>query len=301
MRIGASLASSYPRAEGREGARMMVQRAQAAREAGLWCLTIGDHHANRRPYYQNTPMLGRLLAEWGDDRPAGCLFLVPAWNPVLMAEQIGTLATLAGEPFIVQTGLGHHERDAMGTDRRPRGRLLDEAIAVVTALLAGETVDSTFFGFRQATISPRPPGAVEWWIGAAASVGIERAARVGDCWYAEPGLTPATAAERLAVYREACATHGRQPTRIPIRRDILVAESDAEAARIVAPILAAGYRGIDPAALAIGSPATVAEHFARYEDLGFTDVIVRQMSVEQGDALRSYALLTEVAAILERR
>jgi hypothetical protein len=40
---------------------------------------------------QNTPMLGRLLAEWSD-RPAGALFLLPLWNPVLVAEQVGTLA-----------------------------------------------------------------------------------------------------------------------------------------------------------------------------------------------------------------
>jgi AhpD family alkylhydroperoxidase len=50
-------------------------------------------------------MLGRILAEW-DDRPAGCLFLVPLWHPVLMAEQIETLAAMASGTFIVQTGLG---------------------------------------------------------------------------------------------------------------------------------------------------------------------------------------------------
>ncbi|HEX2564828.1 MAG TPA: hypothetical protein VHK25_12975 [Acidimicrobiales bacterium] len=33
-------------------------------------------------------MLGRLLAEWGD-RPAGALYLLPLWNPVLVAEQVG--------------------------------------------------------------------------------------------------------------------------------------------------------------------------------------------------------------------
>ena len=29
-----------------------------------------------------------MLAEWGE-RPAGCLFLLPLWHPVLVAEQIG--------------------------------------------------------------------------------------------------------------------------------------------------------------------------------------------------------------------
>jgi alkanesulfonate monooxygenase SsuD/methylene tetrahydromethanopterin reductase-like flavin-dependent oxidoreductase (luciferase family) len=292
MRIGASLASAYPREQGgRTGARMMIERARAARDAGLWCLTIGDHHVNARPYYQNTPMLGRLLGEWGDDRAAGCLFLVPLWNPVLMAEQIGTLATVAGEPFIVQTGIGQRERDGMGSDGRHRGRILDEAIPLVKSLLAGEKVDSAFFGLRGAVISPTPPGPVEWWIGAAAAAGIDRAARFGDPWYAEPGLTVEAAAERMAIYRERCAHHGTSPARVPIRRDVFVAATDAEAERVVGPVLAAGYRGMMPEALAYGSPGRVAEHFARYAELGFTDVIVRQMSVPQADALRSYELL----------
>jgi hypothetical protein len=37
------------------------------------------------PYYQNAPMLGRLLAEWGE-APAGCLFLLPLWHPNLDAR-----------------------------------------------------------------------------------------------------------------------------------------------------------------------------------------------------------------------
>ena len=292
MKIGISLTSNYPDVtDPRQGARWMIERAAAACRAGLDSLFIGDQHASPTPYYQNTPMLGRLLGEWGDDRAAGCLFLVPLWNPVLMAEQIGTLATVAGEPFIVQTGIGQRERDGMGSDGRHRGRILDEAIPLVKSLLAGEKVDSAFFGLRGAVISPTPPGPVEWWIGAAAAAGIDRAARFGDPWYAEPGLTVEAAAERMAIYRERCAHHGTSPARVPIRRDVFVAATDAEAERVVGPVLAAGYRGMKPEALAYGSPGRVAEHFARYAELGFTDVIVRQMSVPQADALRSYELL----------
>src|SRR2546422_7621640 len=86
----------------------MIERARAAWEAGLDSLFLGDHHATAVPYYQNVPMLGRLLAEWGD-RPAGCLFLLPLWNPVLVAEQVGTLAALARGRFILQCGLGDDE------------------------------------------------------------------------------------------------------------------------------------------------------------------------------------------------
>ena len=68
----------------------MIERAAAAHRAALASLFVGDQHVSPTPYYQNTPMLGRLLAEWGE-APAGCLFLLPLWHPVLVAEQIGTL------------------------------------------------------------------------------------------------------------------------------------------------------------------------------------------------------------------
>ena len=83
----------------------MIERAAAAHRAGLDSLFVGDQHVSPTPYHQNTPMLGRLQAEWGE-APAGCLFLLPLWHPVLVAEQIGTLAAFARGPFIMQCGLG---------------------------------------------------------------------------------------------------------------------------------------------------------------------------------------------------
>ena len=54
----------------------MIERATAAHRAGLDSPFVGDQHVSPMPYYQNTPMLGRLLAGWGE-APAGCLFLLP--------------------------------------------------------------------------------------------------------------------------------------------------------------------------------------------------------------------------------
>ena len=123
MRVGVSLRSSYPVDDPRTGARWMVERARAAHEAGLDSLFVGDHHATGPgAFYQNTPMLGRLLAKWGD-RPAGVLFLLPLWNAVLAAEHIGTLASLARGRLVVQTAIGggHQQFAAMGVPK-PIGR-----------------------------------------------------------------------------------------------------------------------------------------------------------------------------------
>src|SRR5438132_2660063 len=83
MRVGISLTSNHPDVTDlRQAARWMIERAAAACRAALDSLFVGDQHVSPTPYYQNTPMLERLLAEWGE-APAGCLFLLPLWHPVL--------------------------------------------------------------------------------------------------------------------------------------------------------------------------------------------------------------------------
>jgi hypothetical protein len=50
----------------------MIERAAAAHRAELDSLFVGDQHVSRTPYYQNRPMLGGLLAEWGDAPACSC-------------------------------------------------------------------------------------------------------------------------------------------------------------------------------------------------------------------------------------
>ena len=73
----------------------MVERGRASYHGGLDSLLVGDHHWVPVPYYQNVPIMGRLLAEW-HGRPAGVLLLLPLWNPVLTAEQLGAIFMLSG-------------------------------------------------------------------------------------------------------------------------------------------------------------------------------------------------------------
>ena len=300
MRIGVSEASARKVRDPRQGARWMVERAAAARHAGLDSLFVGDHHATPAPYYQNVPIIARMLAEWGD-APAGCLFLLPLWNPVLLAEQVGTLAAIAGGRFIVQVGLGDDEAQfaAMGTTARTRTSAFEQSLDLVRRLLAGEVVSAAGrFTFREARVALRPAEPVEVWIGASAPPAIDRAARLGEAWLAAPGATPAQAREQLRHYRERCAAHGRTPTTIAIRRDIYVADSRADAEAATGAIVSAGYRGFDPTALVIGTVDEVVERFRALGGLGYTDVIVRHVTDEQPYVLASLARLAQVRKAL---
>lgn len=300
MRVGLSIGTTFPGQDGREGPRSVLAQARAAFAAGLDTLSVGDHHSTGPAgYLQNVPVMGRLLAEWTDSRPAGCLFLVPLWHPVLMAEQIGTLAAMAGGPFVVQTGAGGGAEQfaAMGADLGQRGARLEEGVRVARSLLRGETVDSPLFGVRGASIAPRPPAGTEWWMGGGVPVAIDRAARLGDCWYANADLTPGRARELISLYRDACARHDREPVRIPIRKDVLIAEDRSEAEKAGDALVAGGYRGFEPEAVAYGDPQSVAEQLSVFAGMGFTDVIIRSMARGEA-AVRTVELAGEVRRLL---
>lgn len=304
MRIGVSLRSGYGPMPGwrdvREGARWMIERARAARDAGLDSLFVGDHHNVPVPYYQNTPMLGRLLAEW-DDRPAGCLFLLPLWHPVLVAEQVGTLAAIAEGPFVMQCALGggREQFAAFGSPVRTRPSRFEAALDVVRRLCAGEAVTTDApWRIEQARIAPVPPQPLEVWIGASAPPAIDRAARLGDAFLAGPEATPREAADLMTQYREACTRHDRTPATIAIRRDVHVGADTADAGRVAEPVVAGGYRGFDPAALVVGGIAETVDAFGELGELGYTDVVVRHLADDQTEVLRSYERLAEVRAQL---
>jgi alkanesulfonate monooxygenase SsuD/methylene tetrahydromethanopterin reductase-like flavin-dependent oxidoreductase (luciferase family) len=294
MKIGVSLTTSFPRSlDARTVGRQLVERAAAIRAAGLDSLFVGDHHATPGHYFQNVPALGRLLAE-ADGMTVGALFLAPLHHPVLMAEQVGTLAALALGPFVLVMAAGDGEEQfaPFGVSLKQRPSRLEEHLTIVRRLLAGEAVsyDGRYHRLRDVSISPVPPEPVPIWIGASARPALERAATLADGWLAAPGATGEELTTAATVYRQAAARQGHAPL-LTIRRDVYVGESDAEADEAVAPVLARGYRGFDREALLVGSSARVIDGLRELHELGFEHVLVRHIVPQQELVLASYRRL----------
>ena len=273
----------------------MIERARAAKQAELDTLFVGDHHVTPYPYYQNNVILARMLAEWGE-RPFGALYLLPLWHPITLAEQVGTLASLAAGPFIMQCGLGDERQGrAMGIDMSRRVGMFVASINTLRALWRGESVDeSRYWNISQAKISPLPAEPVDIWVGAAADKAVERTARIAEGWLASPGLTPTQAGEAVIRYKQYCAEYDRTPTATAIRRDIYIGASSKAARQVVEPYIEGGYRGMSPEALMFGSVEEVAEQIKVLQGQGYTDVIVRNLSADQGQCLDTIHRLAEV-------
>jgi alkanesulfonate monooxygenase SsuD/methylene tetrahydromethanopterin reductase-like flavin-dependent oxidoreductase (luciferase family) len=223
------------------------------------------------------------------------------WHPVLVAEQIGTLAAIAQGPFIMQCGLGWGDTRfaAMGANIRTRPSAFEEALDIIRRLLMGETVSSSRrFRITEASLALRPAEPVEVWIGASAPPAIDRAARLAEGWIASPGLAFEEARAQADLYRERCAAYGRQPGAIVLRRDIYVGESSSDAQAVLQHTLGRGYRGLPAEALIAGPVDEVAAQFRTFGEIGYTDILVRHLTNDQPKVLGSLERLAAVRAAL---
>ena len=70
-----------------------------------------------------------------------------------------------------------------------------------------------------------------------------RAARLGDCWYINPHNTLSTTERQMELYKRALDKYEKPfPTEVPMRREVFVAKSRAEAIRIAQPSLEEKYK-----------------------------------------------------------
>jgi len=245
-----------------EQARNLMEVAAAAHSAHLDMLLTGDSHAAHPGYasaFSPLPTIARLMSVTGD-MPIGMVLLAPFYHPLLLAEQIATLAAFAQGPLIVTFALGGRpaQFEAFGMEEKSRVGRLEEMVTVTRALLSGERVThrGRYYTLQGATSSPLPRVPVEIWLGGTVPAAAERAGRLGDAWLTGQNVMEEDLQRQLDLYREAARRAGR-PARPVLRRDIYVGGSDEEARTIVGAILAEGYRGTGVDQLLVGSADTV--------------------------------------------
>lgn len=141
------------------------------------------------------------------------VYLLPLRHPVTVARQVASLAELAPGRLVFGVGIGGEDRNEVtmcGVDPATRGERMDESLAIVRRLLAGETV--TYAGrhiqVADVRIRPVPVTPVPILIGGRSDRAVRRAALHGDGWVGI-WVTPNRFATTTARIERAAADAGR--------------------------------------------------------------------------------------------
>jgi alkanesulfonate monooxygenase SsuD/methylene tetrahydromethanopterin reductase-like flavin-dependent oxidoreductase (luciferase family) len=193
-------------------------------------------------------MLARFAAEAPRLRLNAGVLLLPLLSPLHVAEEFATLDVITNGQIILGVGLGYRDVEfkAFGVPRRERASRFVANLIAIKRLWTEETVRmaTPYFELDDASCAPQPLQKPHppIWVGANADPAIERAARLGDCWYIGPAIAIPALERQIELYKRALDAAGKPfPTELPMRREVFVAKTKAEAIRLCAPYLAAKY------------------------------------------------------------
>jgi alkanesulfonate monooxygenase SsuD/methylene tetrahydromethanopterin reductase-like flavin-dependent oxidoreductase (luciferase family) len=268
----------------------LVKRAD---QLGFDGIVKGSHYSTH-PFQsvQQIPFLAYAAAIAPRLRLICGLVLLPLHKPLDLAEQLATLDLMSNGKLVFGCGIGYRDVEfkAFGVPRAGLGKRFEECLEAVKRLWTEDfvTMRGSHFELDGATCTikpvqqPMPP----IWIGANADIAIRRAARLADCWYINPHNTLTTIERQMDLYKRALDEYRRPfPREVPMRREVFVAPSRAEAIRRAQPYLEEKYKAyrawgqdkVMPAGddfdhgfddlledrFLLGSPAEVAEQMIR--------------------------------------
>jgi alkanesulfonate monooxygenase SsuD/methylene tetrahydromethanopterin reductase-like flavin-dependent oxidoreductase (luciferase family) len=216
---------------------MVLSQVEAAQRNGFTYICLGQHFLyDGFRWLQPIPLLARLAAETGAEvRLAPTVIVSPFYHPVVLAEELATLDIISGGRLIVGVGSGYApaEFEHMQVPYEERFRRMEEGIELMRLAWRPEPFDfdGEFWQLHNATPHvlpvqrPHPP----LWLGAMRSIGVRRAARLGDAWMVTPETPFWEARESYALFCAERAKRGLGPVAVPMRREIVIGRDRADA------------------------------------------------------------------------
>lgn len=203
------------------------------------------------------------------------VYLLALRHPVLVARQLST--ELAPGRLVLGVGIGgedRHEVAICGVDPASRGRRMNECLAILRRLLAGERVThhGEFFDLDDALVLPAPDPPIPIVVGGRSEAAVRRAARLGDGWLGI-WVSAARFAKVVATINEVAGQAGRG--RVAWRHGMQVwcglGSSREQARALLAPAMEGFYRlpfERFERYCPYGAPEDVAEFLSTYVQAG---------------------------------
>ena len=270
MRVGVIVPMSSSDGAGRTPSWPDIRAfAEHAEAAGLDSVWVCDHFFGSMPGASPEGVheawtLATALATATTRVEVGQLVTCAAYrNPGLLAKMAVTADAVSGGRLVLGLGAGWHdtEYDAFGYPTDHRVSRLEEALEIVVSLLRGETVSfaGRYHRVADAVLLPPPDRRIPLLVAGNGPRILRLTARHAEAWNTAWFAGPdERLRERVAALETALEEEGRDPS--TLRRTV-------------------GMYGADPAVAPdesdafTGSVDELAETLARFDELGFADVI----------------------------
>ena len=217
--------------------------ARIAEELGFDALFVSDHlcippddiEGSGGRYLDVLATLAYLAGATERIRLGVSVLVLPYRPAVLTAKQVATIQELSGERMILGVGVGWMTREfeALGVDKRMRGRISNETLRVLRHLFSTETkaYSGALVNFPPFVFEPRP-ACPPIWIGGNGDPAIARVLEFGDGWH--PMLPAEKLKPAVAALKAKLEARGRMGIEIVVRRGLRLGDIAAARERVAA-------------------------------------------------------------------
>jgi alkanesulfonate monooxygenase SsuD/methylene tetrahydromethanopterin reductase-like flavin-dependent oxidoreductase (luciferase family) len=206
--------------------------------------------------------------------------LLPAWPVWRLALDTAQLDQLSGGRVTLGIGLGSPSlQQRAGWPAEAIAATADEYLQCLRQLWLGAAQFSGkhIAATGQLPIQPRNPNGVPIWVGGGIRRSAQRAARLGDGWYAGVSFSLSSIPRQVTAYREAL---GGRAGAVAVNRLTVVSTTDEAQQFVSGTLRSYAQQGqplqevMDDLAL-VGTPDQVAGQLERYVAAGVTHVFAR--------------------------
>jgi probable F420-dependent oxidoreductase len=235
--------------EGGDYYRQALDEVTRAEELGFDSVWMEEHHAVTNHYWPSPLPVLAGFATRTSRLVLGTDIVVAAFHhPVRLAEDVAMLDVISSGRFVLGIAIGYKpdEFALYGVELEKRGARFEEQLAIMKGLWTQERVQfkGAYYTLEgrlepKPVQKPHPP----LWIGGWGDITLRRAASLADNWI--PGPTAdlgrlLAGKRRFLEQRQAAGLPA--PTEWPLTRDVIIADTDAEARELAEAHIMVAYR-----------------------------------------------------------
>ena len=222
-----------------------------AEELGFDSVWMEEHHGVKDHYWPSPLTILAGFATRTSRLLLGTDILVfPFYHPVRLAEDVALLDVISGGRFIFGTAIGYRpdEFALYDTPLEKRGARFEEGLRLLKTLWTQDNVTfaGRYYRTENVCIEPKPLTRPypPIWIGGWGKLTLKRAATLGDNWIPGPTADLARLLDGKARFlaHRAAASCTEPVTEWPLTRDVIIADTDAEARALAERHIMVSYR-----------------------------------------------------------